>query len=80
MLSAFDNKKKELDEKYNRVRMDQLEEWVPGTKAQPLLEVKDSQIEIEDQEYDENSLAIISEIDEMEQKYHEEYEKVYAKD
>ena len=32
-MAAFDNKKKELDEKYNRAKMDQLEEWVPGTKA-----------------------------------------------
>ena len=78
-MAAFDDKKKELDEKYDRARMDQLEEWVPGTKAiEPLPE--STELDVSNQEYDENSLAIISEIDDMEKKYHEEYEKVYSKD
>lgn len=80
-MAAFDNKKKELDDKYNRAKMDQLEEWVPGTKAiEPKPEVMNSLIEVNNQEYDENSIALISEIDDMEKRYHEEYEKVYSKD
>ena len=51
--------------------------WVPGTKAeepQPLI------AEEEPEDLDENALSIISEIDQMEQKYLTEYDKLYAKD
>ena len=78
MINEFNTKKKELDEKYDRTSLDEPRSWVPGTKAE---KVEADKLEYEvDELTDEHSIAMITEMDNLEQTYLKEYEKVYAKD
>ena len=64
----------------------QVDKWVPGTKANLLenvaKEMKEKYMKDVDESVNESetALAVIDEIDKMEQMYLEEYEKVYEKD
>jgi hypothetical protein len=75
VIADFNKKKAELDAKYDRELLGEPRSWVPGTKA-PKVEISDYRQE----ESDEHTLAVISDIDNFEQTYLEEYEKVYLKD
>ena len=90
IIEEFDRKKKELDEKYDREPLalsesdeQSIKKWVPGTKANLLENVtSDMQEDFmkdvdESVEQSETALAVIDEIDKLEEMYLQEYESLY---
>lgn len=52
MINEFNEKKKELDEKYERSQLEEPKSWVPGTKAE---KVEPGKLEYEvDEQSDEH--------------------------
>ena len=68
IIEEFNNRKKELDEMYDREQLTEgTKTWVPGTKApevEPVIKDDESDLEMPDEE--EHSLQVISEIDSFE--------------
>ena len=81
IINEFKTKKAELDKQYERQELGEgPKSWVPGTKAEvPANERFNDEIE-DFASKDENTLMILSEIDELEQTYLHEYDKVFQKD
>jgi len=84
MIEEFHKRKEELDQKYGR---EQLKEglgpksWVPGTKAEePAQDANEYDGEGDGLISDDMRVAVVNELELMEQSYLQEYEKVYLKD
>ena len=76
IIEEFKQKKKELDDKYDRSLLTEGTEWTPGKSAT-------ERMNEELDEYaskDETTMVVLSEIDQEEQFYLAEYDKLYKKD
>ena len=76
IIEQFNDKKKELDEKYDRPEsLPEPRSWIPGTKSS---DVKvDPSAEAQDEDEQETGLTTYSNVDEMEKMYMEEFERVH---